>query len=381
MSTKKKTVGIVLEQQEYADLRLKILFGLSSFFNVIVFTHEKNDIGFFKEYPDIKVVPMKFFGFAPLVGFSPSPFSPTNVKYFCLDPIREHVSKCDVIITHEVYSSYSYYFLLQAKRIKPSILCVPMVYETLPRHVTRYLPPFSCYQRCVIKHADAFWAFTDQTSNYLRAIGVPQRKIFRVYQGVVLPNRSAMEGSKRSGTIRILFCGRLTKQKGIDQIATAFDALSRYHSNIELHICGEGPLRSSIEALHNSRIALHGFVSPERMGAFYQEADIFCLMSQDFYRFGMFHMWEEQLGNVLIEAMAYGIPIVTSDNGAIPEIVGRHNLICDNPSDLEDTLERLIQDPSLRDRIGSMNRVRAEEYFDLSRNTELLAKELLNRLA
>ena len=379
MNTPQMTIGILFDTSEYQDVRTKILFDLSLFYNVIVFTHEKNDISFFDAYPTITVVRMKFFGVAPFFRFAPSRFSPTNIKLFNLNSVREYVEKCDVVLTPEVFSSYSYFFLKQAKRIKPSILCVPMVYETIQHHITRYLPPYSWFQHVVTKQADAFWAFTDKSLSYLEKIGVEKNKNFRVYQGIIIPENTTAKTQKEPVLIKILFCGRLVSQKGIYETAQVFDTLSHTYSNIEFHICGDGPLRAEIESLNNKRIYIHGFIAPGKVAEFYKTADIFCLMSKDFYRLGVLHFWEEQLGNVLIEAMSYGLPIITSDNGAIPEVVGQDALICTTETELQTAMEKLILDPTLRSKMGQANILRAKNLFDIEKNTRLLAEELFQR--
>ena len=57
--------------------------------------------------------------------------------------------------------------------------------------------------------------------------------------------------------------------------------------------------------------------------------------------------WKEQFGHVLIEAMAMGIPVIGSNSGAIPEVIGRPDLIFTENNSLELTqiVERLIDNP------------------------------------
>ena len=85
--------------------------------------------------------------------------------------------------------------------------------------------------------------------------------------------------------------------------------------------------------------------------------------------------WKEQLGRVLIEAMAVGVPAIGSDSGAIPEVVGDAGLIFkeDDVDDLYATIEKVRQDEDLRARLSVEGRRRARERFTWKRFAESLA--------
>lgn len=103
----------------------------------------------------------------------------------------------------------------------------------------------------------------------------------------------------------ILAAGRLTAQKGFDTLIRAFARIQRRHAEPRLVILGEGPDRNALLGLANqlgiaSRVALPGFVPNPR--AQMAAAAVFVLASR----------WEG-FGNVLVEAMAAGTPVVATD--------------------------------------------------------------------
>ena len=75
--------------------------------------------------------------------------------------------------------------------------------------------------------------------------------------------------------------------------------------------------------------------------------------------------WSEQFGHVLIEAMAMGIPVVGSDSGAIPDVIGSVDLVFPqgDARALADILERLLQDVPWREQMGDWGRLRVQELY------------------
>ena len=85
--------------------------------------------------------------------------------------------------------------------------------------------------------------------------------------------------------------------------------------------------------------------------------------------------WEEAFGLVVAEAMACGTPVVASDAGGIPEVIGRDSrvgLVFRNGDveDLEREIRYLITDPEMRARMGQAARERAEREFSIGRMVE-----------
>ncbi len=162
---------------------------------------------------------------------------------------------------------------------------------------------------------------------------------------------------KRDGPI-IMACGRLTAQKGFDVLLNAFAlARQRYHS--QLWLIGEGPLRESLEQLAvdlgiRDSIWFGGFhENPYRL---MRAADVFVLSSR----------WEG-FGNVIVEAMAVGTPVVATDCPHGPGEIIRHGtngllVPPEDPEALAAAISDVLSDPRLGERLARGGRERARDF-------------------
>jgi glycosyltransferase involved in cell wall biosynthesis len=138
-----------------------------------------------------------------------------------------------------------------------------------------------------------------------------------------------------------------------------------------LRIYGDGPLRAELTVLRDrlglaDEVELVGERTGDEVLRAYQRADIFALtpcVTEDGDRDGV--------PNVVVEAMACGLPVVTTDAGGIPEAV-RHgvNGLVAAPRDvgtLVGHLGELIADPARRRELGAAGRRMVEERFDVRR--------------
>jgi glycosyltransferase involved in cell wall biosynthesis len=125
-----------------------------------------------------------------------------------------------------------------------------------------------------------------------------------------------------NGDFVIGFCGRLTKAKGIDDLIAAAELLRSSTGAIRPRVLlvGDGPEKSRLSHLMpNVLVAVPGGGSAAL--SYYRAMDVLTLPSRTQRN------WKEQFGRVLIEAMASGVPVIGSDSGAIPEVVGDAGLI------------------------------------------------------
>ena len=155
--------------------------------------------------------------------------------------------------------------------------------------------------------------------------------------------------------LTFLYVGRLIERKGLFNLLEAFDNLSETTPNLCLTLVGDGPDRSRLESYCASRgldgkVELTGRLSQEELLPLYREASVFVMPSL-----------EEALGNAVLEAMASGLPIVTTPTGA-RELLDGNGLIVERGDSeaMRAALERYAQDRELRLTHGARSRELAE---------------------
>ena len=176
----------------------------------------------------------------------------------------------------------------------------------------------------------------------------------------------------------ILCVGRLTPAKGQHMLIDAVERLTQQGRRVRLRLLGTGPEIASLrKQTAQNRIVdyviFEGAMNQDRIRSFYAVADLFCLPS-----------FAEGLPVVLMEAMAMGIPCVSTQITGIPELIrdGTDGLLV-APSDLDalvKALAKLMDDASLRERFSNSGRKRILKLYDLHRNVKELARHFAERI-
>jgi glycosyltransferase involved in cell wall biosynthesis len=203
-----------------------------------------------------------------------------------------------------------------------------------------------------------------------RALAPADRgKIHTIRMGVDL-ERFTPGPDRPGGAVSVLCLGRLVERKGHRFLIEAIARLE----GLELVVAGDGPERESLEQLAESlgvsdRVEFAGVVGQDEALELYRRADVFCLPSL-----------AEGLPTVLIEAMACGVPVVSTRIDGVPELVsdGEDGLLCDagDPGALAAPLRRLVSDPSERERLGRAGRAKVERLHNLDRQAAALLARL-----
>lgn len=214
-----------------------------------------------------------------------------------------------------------------------------------------------------------------QTQNVVKHYPIYLRK-----QAVVIPNlvwiKSVLATSEAK---EICSYGRLVHQKGFDVLIRAFAGIADEYPDWNLVIWGEGSEKENLKKLVkllglNNRVSFPGFGTVHDI---LNDASIFVLSSR-----------YEGFPNTLLEAMAYGLPVISTDCPSGPnEIVkdGETGLLVkvDNIQELQGALRKLIDDPVIRKRMGEaasadvMNRFHPAKI--LARWEELIKLSLSSR--
>jgi glycosyltransferase involved in cell wall biosynthesis len=194
----------------------------------------------------------------------------------------------------------------------------------------------------------------------MRDYKVPASKVRVIPPGVDLERWQPGDGAhQRAGRPRLLFVGADFARKGGDLLLDVFR--QAFADRCELHLV----TREQVPA--SPGVAVHTNLAPNdpELRALYASADIFVLPTR-----------ADCFSLAGIEAMASGLPVITTDTGGIAEIVVHERtgfLIA--PGDgvaLRQRVETLLQAPERRARMGAAGRARAERHFDGARNARAL---------
>jgi len=220
---------------------------------------------------------------------------------------------------------------------------------------------------------------TDFNRQTLAAIA-PEANVCRMYHGV---DHSSFHPRHRVAPAQIpliLAVGRLREKKGLDTLIDACCLLRDRGQRFQCEIVGYGEERERLIA-HierrglSDRVSLPGTLAREQVIERYARAAVFVQPSRiaaDGDRDG--------IPNVLLEAMAMGVPVVATRVSGIPELVGHtyNGLLVepDAPTELADAIQRLLSQPRLGAELGRAARATVTESFDNDHNLQLLLQLL-----
>jgi glycosyltransferase involved in cell wall biosynthesis len=242
----------------------------------------------------------------------------------------------------------------------------------------RYPPPFSLIESYNLRNADYAIAGNSE------AVGVLQAKGYRgparvIPQFGVDPDKFKVQSPKfkganskfeiRNSRLTIGYVGRLVEEKGVHILLRAVAGLSSAcaelsRSTWRLRILGSGPQRSHLEGLAAKlgiaeRVRFEDPIPSTQMPGYYSQLDALVLPSLTRPN------WKEQFGRVLVEAMACGVPVVGSDSGEIPNVIGEAGLVFPegDVQALQSKLSQLMADPALREELAQRGRKRVLDHY------------------
>ncbi len=267
--------------------------------------------------------------------------------------LEKRLSNQDIVHVAETYYYYTYQ-AIQAKKKGLVKKIVSTVWETIPNNNEGIRGRKKLKEESK-KHIDLFICPTKKAKTCLEKEGFNPQKIVVVPFGIDL-KRFSPKTPKNKDKTKILTICRLQEEKGILPLLKAFKKLNRINPQTTLTIIGQGSLKKetlSFIKKHNLQKSVTlKTVLYNKIHLEYQKADIFVLNSQTTKH------WEEQYGMCLIEAMASGLPIISTKTGAIPEVLPKNNLLVSpkNSNQLLKSLLSLSNNPKVRKKIGQENR-------------------------
>jgi glycosyltransferase involved in cell wall biosynthesis len=168
-----------------------------------------------------------------------------------------------------------------------------------------------------------FFTYGTRSKEYLQSYGVPEHKIHLRCQAAALPHdyssadvMKRYESERMEGTLRFLYVGRLSPEKGLEDLLAAFRLVHTRHPDSKLELAGSGPMKDSLieraaELGISANVTFLGSRDIEELAELYVGSDVLVLPSHS-----------EPWGLVANEALSYGCPVIVSDAcGCAPAVV------------------------------------------------------------
>ncbi|MEV5710311.1 glycosyltransferase family 4 protein [Actinoallomurus sp. NPDC052274] len=230
-------------------------------------------------------------------------------------------------------------------------------------------------ERRVLAAADAVIALTPSAARRLRADGMPPDHVHVIPSGFD-PDLFAAARPDPFPDVphpRIAYVGRLAAQKGV---AVLLDAFARCRVRATLLIVGDGPQRAALERRARrlrGEVRFTGLIPHAEVPAVLRHADLLVLPSV-----------YEELGSVLVEAMAVGLPVVAGRVGGVPDLVrdGVNGLLVapKDPAAFAGAVDRVLADSDLAGRLGTGARetVRGHTWPALAERVAAVYRQVLS---
>jgi len=253
-----------------------------------------------------------------------------------------HSFKPDIVqVEQEIYSYASAQAALAGKVSGKKVIVFG--WENLDRrlHITQIL----C-RALTLRIADGIICGNSEGAKLVQLLGY-KKHLEVIPQLGIDPQEFSPVTHYREKQFCIGFVGRLVREKGVDILLRAIHCLAQKAtcSDLRLVLVGSGPEKENLSSLaHTLQIAdkidFFDTIPHEDVPKMISKISVLVLPSRSTA------YWKEQFGHVLIEAMSMGIPVIGSESGAIPEVIGRQDVLFpeDDVSKLSLLLERVMQD-------------------------------------
>lgn len=209
--------------------------------------------------------------------------------------------------------------------------------------------------------------------------GCPKDKITVLYRGIELHQFPYKERSfPTKGPVNIIYVGKLVKRNGADLLIRAFRQVHQAFPNTRLTIIGNGEMKDSLVQLSKvyrleNHIEFKGSLKRREVAAQLEQSHIFCLPSMRESKDNL-----DGIPTALKEAMASGLPVVSTFHSAIPEIIEESktgHLVAENDVDaIAIKLIHLISHPETWKQLGKEARAKIETDLNLHIQTEKFEK-------
>ena len=256
-----------------------------------------------------------------------------------------------------------------------SRLAIPLVFFSWQNIFQQYDFPYAWVESRVHQSAQGAIAGTQEArevlerKNFLKPVAViPQFGVDPESFRPCLERPRRLE-LKIGDEVLIGYAGRLAPEKGL---LLLLDAFGRLPESCRLLFLGDGPLRPELarriaaDSKLRARVWLHGRVPAGEAASWIQSLDILALPSVSLPG------WKERFGQALVEAMACGVPVVSSSSAEMGRLVGEGGMVFQEKDlgNLYRCLKLLAENPGHRKRLGEMGRERVLKFYTHQRIAE-----------
>ena len=288
------------------------------------------------------------------VGSSKLPLATLRIIAMNIDHVRRVMPLLeeDTIVIEDVHSIMRTVFLNVLMKFRRRGTMVGICHHLLIREKSNIFLGAAGYfvTFCMLRFFDAIVTVSNSTKRDLVKFGAKEEKIYVIPNATEAPKIEKQKYGQDE--TRLLFVGTCYSRKGLDTLIEAVSFLKNHRIRVDIVGNLEAD-RNYVSKLYglvkefaiDEKVAFHGYAKIEQLWEYYRKADIFVLPS----------LWEG-FGIVFLDAMSFGLPIITTNAGAIPDLVKHEeNGLLVKPGNsraLASAIERLAVSPSLRRKLG-----------------------------
>jgi glycosyltransferase involved in cell wall biosynthesis len=288
-----------------------------------------------------------------------------RIKRHFYHSLFKHIQKVRPDIIHVEEEPYSW-VAWQAARSARKLGC-GLVFYTAENLLEKFPFPHQGIRKFVLGTADHAFPVDQEAAQLLQKAGFPASRISVLPLGLnprlfKKKNVSKLKKDLALGAFTAGYVGRLVPEKGLEDLLKAFASLRG--KNKTLLLVGNGPSKTPLEKLA-VELGIAGqtrwvtAVAQDQIPDYLNCLDVLVLPSRTT------SWWKEQFGRVIAEAQACEVPVVGSDSGAIPEVIGKVGFVFPEGDSgiLGRYLKKIADSPSLRESLGHKGRRQALKLY------------------